>query len=95
MRALVLAFLLSLPLVTAAQPPYAPVVSWLDDAAHQRAADRVLAVMQSRGLHPVATCSLGCALSVPSPELAAALTIAQDLITRERLDIELVPRAGS
>lgn len=95
MRPLLLALVLSLPLPAAAQPSPVPVATWLNDAAHAPAGDRLLSVMRSRGLHPVATCSAGCTLSVPTDEWSAAWSIAQELVTREHLAVDLIPMVTS
>ena len=80
--------LVSITATVSAQASY-PVVPWTADAAHRAAGDRVVAVMESRGLHPVVTCSAGCTLSVPTAEYGTALSIASELVAREHLDIRL------
>jgi hypothetical protein len=90
MRALLLSVLLLIASTGSAQTASFPVVSWLNDATHEAAGARMIAVMQARGLHPVVTCSAGCTLSVPSSEYATAISAANEVIAREHLDVTVL-----
>lgn len=71
-------------------PATYPAVSWQNDAAHEHVGRRVIDAMRAAGLHPVVTCSAGCTVSVPSPEYASALNVANQLVRVEHLDLTVL-----
>lgn len=91
MRVLLVSFLvLVVSASAAAQTSYLPLASWLNDAAHQRDGDRVVAVLHAAGIEGVATCSAGCTLSVSSSDYARAIALAEAAIAREHLDVTML-----
>ena len=76
--------------VASAQSRYLPLATWLNDAAHTRDGNRLFAALHAAHIEAVATCSAGCTLSVPSADYAAAISVADDVVLREHLDVSIV-----